>query len=110
MVAMRSASEQLQLQACLSPADASRHGSNEPSIEALMTLCWAIHVIEKERSETPKLDAADGVEQALDASDLFRQGRKFSFVKHGISSVGGGWNGGSGKGQKSLEGWRTGVE
>jgi len=110
MVAMRRASEQLQLQACLSPADASRHGSKEPSIEALMTLCWAIHVIEKERSKTPKLDAAEGVEQALDASDLFRQGRKFSFVRHGTSSVGSGWNGGSGNSQESLEGWRTGVE
>jgi transcriptional activator HAC1 len=106
MVAMRLASEQ-QLQDCLSNADASHYGgSNSPSVEVLMTLLWAITVIEKERGqETPKLDAAADVRQSeMELEELFRpreirgDKRGVSFVPHGREVTG----------QKSLEGWRLG--
>lgn len=108
MVAMRLASEQ-QLQDCLSNADAGHYGgSNSPSVEVLMTLLWAITVIEKERGErqeTPKLDAAAEVRQS-ELEELFRpreirgDRRGFSFVSHGREA--------GALGQKSLEGWRLG--
>jgi len=107
MVAMRLASEQ-QLQDCLSNADAGHYGgSNSPSVEVLMTLLWAITVIEKERGqEAPKLDAAAEVRQSeVELQELFRPreirgGRGVSFVPpHGREAE---------MGQKSLEGWRLG--
>jgi len=104
MVAMRLASEQ-QLQDCLSNADAGHYGgSNSPSVEVLMTLLWAITVIERERverQETPKLDAAADVRQSMELQELFRprELRGVSFVPHGREA---------GVGQKSLEGWRLG--
>lgn len=107
MVAMRLASEQ-QLQDCLSNTDAGHYGgSNSPSVEVLMTLLWAITVIEKERGqEAPKLDAAAEVRQSeLELQELFRPreirgGRGVSFVPpHGREAE---------MGQKSLEGWRLG--
>ena len=107
MVAMRLASEQ-QLQDCLSNADSGHYGgSNSPSVEVLMTLLWAITVIEKERGqEAPKLDAAAEVRQSeVELQELFRPreirgGRGVSFVPpHGREAE---------MGQKSLEGWRLG--
>jgi len=105
MVAMRSASEQ-QLPDCLSNVDANRPDRvNSPSIETLMTLLWAITVIEKERAQTtPKLDAAAEVRQAcMELDELFRAremkgARGVSFVQHGDA--------GSDYRQK-LDGWRT---
>ena len=104
MVAMRSASEQ-QLRDCLSSVDASRfEKGNSPSVEALMTLLWAIHVIEKERElETPKLDAATVVRQSqgeLDELFRLRDLKGVSFVPHGREMD-------SDHSQKSLDGWRT---
>jgi transcriptional activator HAC1 len=108
MVAMRLASEQ-QLRDCLSNADAGHYGgSNSPSVEVLMTLLWAITVIEKEgreRQQTPKLDAAAEVRQS-ELEDLFRL-REIKGDRRGISYVPHGREAGS-LGQKSLEGWRLG--
>jgi transcriptional activator HAC1 len=105
MVAMRLASEQ-QLQDCLSNADASHDRGDSPSVEVLMTLLWAITVIEKERGqETPKLDAAAEVRQSdMELEELFRLreirgDRGISFVTHGREA--------GAMGRKSLEGWRT---
>lgn len=103
MVAMRLASEQ-PAQDCLSNADAGHYGgANSPSVEALMTLLWAITVIERERGqETPKLDAAAEVRQSMELEELFRprEMRSVSYVPHGREAEGGGM------GQKSLDGWR----
>lgn len=100
MVAMRSASEQ-QLHNCLSSADASRlETRNTPSVATLMTLLWAIHVIEKERKlEAPKPDAAAVVRQFGELDDLFRlrEQKGVSLVPHGRM----------GDKQKSLDHWRT---
>lgn len=108
MVAMRLASEQ-QLQECLSNADAGHYGgSNSPSVEVLMTLLWAITVIEKERverQETPKLDAAAEVRQS-ELEELFRP-REIRGDRRGVSFVPHGRQAGA-LGQKSLEGWRLG--
>ena len=108
MVAMRLASEQ-QLQDCLSNADAGHYGgSNSPSVEVLMTLLWAITVIEKERverQETPKLDAAAEVRQS-ELEELFRP-REIRGDRRGVSFVPHGRQAGA-LGQKSLEGWRLG--
>jgi len=78
-------------------------------VEVLMTLLWAITVIERERGErqeTPKLDAAADVRQSMELEELFRpreirgDRRGVSFVPHGREA--------GGLGQKSLEGWRLG--
>jgi transcriptional activator HAC1 len=106
MVAMRLASEQ-QLQDCLSNVDAGHNDrANSPSVEVLMTLLWAITVIERERGqETPKLDAAAEVRQSnMELEELFRPreirgDRGVSFVPHGRD--------GGALGKKSLDGWRT---
>lgn len=112
MVAMRSASEQ-QLPDCLSSVDASQGSSKSPSVEALMTLLWTIHVIEKERIqrlETPELDAATEVRQAcMELDELYRRREAngegvWSYVSQSASPGGiAGWAPGS---QKSLDGWR----
>ena len=105
MVAMRSASEQQLTRDCLTGVDASGRfdGRSSPSVESLMTLLWAINVIEKERLQmTPKLDAATEVSQACrELDDLFRsrEMKRVSFVSDGSDSMG--------LGQKSLDGWRT---
>jgi transcriptional activator HAC1 len=108
MVAMRLASEQ-QLQDCLSNADAGHYGgSNSPSVEVLMTLLWAITVIEKERverQEAPKLDAAAEVRQS-ELEELFRP-REIRGDRRGVSFVPHGRQAGA-LGKKSLEGWRLG--
>jgi len=72
-------------------------------VEVLMTLLWAITVIEKERverQETPKLDAAAEVRQSMELEELFRprEMRGVSYVPHGREA--------GGMGQKSLDGWR----
>jgi len=116
MEAMRSASEQ-QLPACLSAADASRPGRSEsPSVEALMTLLWAIQVMEKERMRTtrstPELDAATEVRQAcVELDEMFRRrdmnGKgvvAFLKTSQPHHDAVGGWGQES---QKSLDGWRT---
>lgn len=105
MVAMRSASEQQLTRDCLSGVDASVRldRGTSPSVEVLMTLLWAITVIEKERKlKTPKLNAATEVRQACDELDeMFRPRdiKRVSFVtkEQHIGGV---------MGQKSLEGWR----
>ncbi|TVY21548.1 Transcriptional activator hac1 [Lachnellula arida] len=109
VVAMRSASEQQLTHDCLPGVDASvRHvGASLPSVESLMTLLWAIHVIEKEREQkemAPKLDAATEVRQACGKLDeMFRPGnitqKRVSYLsrERGNRAVGG----------KSLEDWRT---
>jgi len=108
MVAMRLASEQ-QLSDCLSSADASRHElGNSPSVEALMTLLWAMHVIEKEREQdTLCLDVATGEEQETELAvrPIKIRERRVSFIKHGSDRP----ITGSGRGmsKKSLEDWRT---
>ncbi|KAH6674743.1 transcriptional activator hac1 [Halenospora varia] len=105
MVAMRSASEQQLTRDCLSGVDASVRldRGTSPSVEVLMTLLWAITVIEKERKlKTPKLDAATEVRQACDELDeMFRPRdiKRVSFVTK-EQHIGGAM------GQKSLEGWR----
>jgi len=106
MVAMRLASEQ-QLSGCFSSADASSCVlGNSPSVEALMTLLWAIHVIEKEREQStlPKLDVAMEGEQAREfafRSTIRTREREVSFVKHGKGPVMG-----SERSKKSLGDWR----
>ncbi|CAL3966687.1 unnamed protein product, partial [Diplocarpon coronariae] len=83
---LRSASDQ-QLQGCLSAADASRLGSgNTPSVAVLMTLLWAIQVIERGRTSAPKPDAA-----AL-------AGQFGAYVSHGRAMD---------RKPKSLDQWRT---
>lgn len=109
MEQMRRASEQ-QLPNCLSSASANRHGlGNSPSVEALMTLCWAIHVIEKELrlENTPKLGAdmegGQTVELAFRPTTKVRErdGDSFSFVQHGRRG-----SMGSGRSKKTLGDWR----
>jgi transcriptional activator HAC1 len=106
MVAMRLASEQ-QLSGCFSSADAScRELRDSPSVEALMTLLWAIHVIEKEREQStlPKLDAAKEEEQTREFAfrpTIRSREREISLVKHGKGPMMG-----SGRSKKSLGDWR----
>ncbi|KAF8858763.1 hypothetical protein BDZ45DRAFT_590714 [Acephala macrosclerotiorum] len=111
MEQMRRAVEQ-QLPDCLSSASANRHSmGNSPSVEALMTLCWAIHVIEKELrlENTPKLGA--DMEGGQTAELTFRpttkvrerDGDSFSFVRDGRR---GSMSSGSGRSKKSLGDWR----
>ncbi|PQE30116.1 bZIP transcription factor protein [Rutstroemia sp. NJR-2017a WRK4] len=68
--AMRLLSEQKLVRDCLSSAGECdlRDGDKSPSIESLMTLLWAIKVIEKEQAlPTPKPDAVmEGAGQACD--------------------------------------------
>jgi len=77
MVAMRLASEQYLVTACLSSVEASQsvRGKDAPSMEALMTLFWATSAISKEEMpEQSKLDVATEVRQACDeVNELFRQ-------------------------------------
>lgn len=99
---MRLASEQQLARDCLNSVDVcDRLGPSESvSIESLMTLLWAIQVIEKEQGS--KLDAATEVRQACDELDiLFRKrdvnGRvHFASGTRGVGTIG----------QKSLEDWR----
>lgn len=67
--AMRLLSEQKLVRDCLSSAGECdlRDGDKSPSIESLMTLLWAIKVIEKEQAQTtPKPDAVMEAGQACD--------------------------------------------
>jgi len=112
IVAMRSASEQQISTTCLSSADTGSLGrTNSPSVAALMTLLWAIHVIDKERIQNamaPELDAASEVRQAcMELDELFRQREVngkgvVSFITSHRSEVA--W---AQESQKSLDGWRT---
>ncbi|KAH7412682.1 transcriptional activator hac1 [Cadophora sp. MPI-SDFR-AT-0126] len=104
MVVMRLASEQ-QLRDCLSTVDASRLETRDSaSVETLMTLLWAIRVIERENKlEAPKLDAAAVARQSVELDSLFRLGEQqkgVSFVSHGREVD-------MGHEQKSLDHWRT---
>ncbi|KAH9223301.1 hypothetical protein DL95DRAFT_353461 [Leptodontidium sp. 2 PMI_412] len=103
MVVMRLASEQ-QLRDCLSTVDASRLETRDSaSVETLMTLLWAIRVIERENKlEAPKLDAATVARQSGELDSLFRlrEHEGVSFVSHGREV-------GVGHKQKSLDHWRT---
>jgi len=79
---------------------------NSPSLEALMTLLWAIHVIEKERDQDSllKLNVASEGERELGLAfrptNKIRE-REVSYVKHGRRSMMG-----SGRSKKSLDDWR----
>jgi transcriptional activator HAC1 len=105
MVAMRLASEQ-RLQDCFSSADLScRELGNSPSLEALMTLLWAIHCIEKERDQDTLLQLNVAVEGEREMGLAFRptnkmREREVPYVKHGGSTMG------SGRSKKSLGDWR----
>lgn len=112
--AIAAASEQLQLHNCLFEASDRLEGTNSPSIEALMTLLWAIHVIGKEieqRDMAPKLDAAsDVIEPCMELDEMFRR-REVSGkgVMTFVSIKDGGVLGQekAPEGQNSLDGWRT---
>ncbi|TVY59469.1 Transcriptional activator hac1 [Lachnellula cervina] len=109
VVAMRSASEQQLTDACLSGVDASvRHvGESSPSVESLMTLLWAIHVIEEEREQkekAPKLDAATEVRQACGKLDEMFRPRNVTQKKVSYLSR---ERGNRALGEKSSEDWRT---
>ena len=106
LAAMRSLqSEQHPTRDCLTGVGACDRrvvADNSPSLEALMTLLWAIHVFEMKRERNPELDtsAIDGrqeLEGLFGQRDIGMGQRDVSFV----SEVGGTL------GQKSLEGWRT---
>lgn len=103
MVAMRSASEQQLTHACLSAVDANRLETRDtPSVEALMTLLWAIQVIEKERMlETSKPEAATTVRPDGELDELFRLRdlKGLSHVSHGMDVVD--------QKRKSFGLWRT---
>ena len=104
MAAMRLQSEQQLTRDCLTGVGACdrRDVDNSPSLEALMTLLWAIHVFEKKRERTPELDVAmDGRQACSELEGLFRP-RDIGGLK-GFSYVA---SGGGTLGQKSLEGWR----
>jgi len=108
MVAMRSASEQQLTRDCLSGVDVcDRHDvGNPPSVESLMTLLWAVNVIDKERQQkTPDVDAATEVRQDYGELDIL-------FRPRGVNNKRGSFTtGASGKmGPKSLEEWRTAFE
>ena len=119
MEQLRSASKQQLSNDCLSSADAGRFGAMEsPSVEALMTLLWATHVIDREREMNAKateLDAATEVRQACMELDLlFRQQRNMSgksvvsFVSQSSHIAENSRLGQkTPESQKSLEGWRT---
>ncbi|KAL3418912.1 transcriptional activator hac1 [Phlyctema vagabunda] len=84
---------------CLNNATVCREssGSMSASFETLMTLHWAIQVIERELQETPTLDAAAVVGQAGELDGLW-MAREMNFPRaKGVDTIG----------QKSLEGWRT---
>lgn len=106
MAAMRLQSEQQLTRDCLNGVGACdrRDVDNSPSLEALMTLLWAIHVFEKKRERTPELDnvAMDGRQTCGELDGLFRP-REIGGLKR-ISYVS---EGGGTLGQKSLDGWRT---
>jgi len=116
---MRLASEQQLTHACLSSnADAStRGGANSPSVEALMTLLWAIQCFEREQERdqlTPRLDAATEVRQAIGELDILFGQYKDTGDRERVSYVPHGRDGDSAMelemktGQKSLDGWRSG--
>lgn len=113
MAALRSASEQ-QLPDCLSFAGVGSPGKmNAPTTEQLMTLLWAIRVLEKERQAdeklmTPELDAATEVRQL---GGMFRH-RKVNGkgVLSFMAEQGGAVPTWAPESQKSLEGWRKGVQ
>jgi len=105
MVAMRSASEQQLTQDCLSGVDVcDGHGAwNSPSVESLMTLLWAVNVIDKEREQkTPNVDTATEAKQECGELDILFGQRRMRERRVSFTP------GGSGKmGRKSLEAWRT---
>jgi len=105
MVAMRSASEQQLTRDCLSGVDVcdGHDVGISPSVESLMTLLWAVKVIDKERQhKTPNVDAAMEVGQECGELDILFGQRGMKERRVSFSP------GESGKmGQKSLEGWRT---
>lgn len=75
--AMRLASDEQLSTGLSSVADANCPGSTDsPSVATLMTLLWAIRVIEAERTrklEAPELDAATEVRQAcVELDEMFR--------------------------------------
>jgi transcriptional activator HAC1 len=104
LAALRSKSEQQLTRDCLTGVGACDRrdvADNSPSLEALMTLLWAIHVFEKKRERNPELDARPMVgRQELEG--LFRP-RDIGMGQRGVSFVSAA---GGTLGQKSLEGWR----
>jgi len=105
MAAMRSASEQQLTHACLSDVGARRFDvSSSSSIEALTTLLWVIHVIERERKQQmiPELDAATEVRQACSELDELFRHRTIKTKRISYPS-----GADEGMRTKTLEGWRT---
>ena len=106
LAAMRSLqSEQQPTRDCLTGVGACDRrdvADNSPSLEALMTLLWAIHVFETKRERDPELDAI-AMDGRQELEGLFRP-RGMGGLGHGVSFVSAG---GGTLGQKSLEGWRT---
>lgn len=106
MAAMRLQSEQQLTHDCLTGVGArDRYDEgNSPTLEALMTLLWAVQVFEKNRDRIPQLGAATEIRQELEELDsgLFRL-RKIKDAR-GVSFV-------SGRSRtmepKSSQGWRT---
>ena len=102
MEAMRSQSDQKRTRDCLSGL--IRDGET-PSLEALMTLVWAIHVFEKKR-EHGVHDEVNGAVDGRQASELWYDSfREREAGVKGLWLSSGGEVGGA-LGQKSLEGWR----
>jgi transcriptional activator HAC1 len=100
MAAMRLQSEQQFTRDCLTGVGACdrRDGIDSPSLEALMTLLWAIRVSEKERERISQPDMATDIKQNLSGLDEQLRLRKMEGL-HGTRIMGL-------NRQKSLEGWR----
>jgi transcriptional activator HAC1 len=105
MAAMRLQSEQQLTRDCLTGVGAcDRYDEgNSPTLEALMTLLWAVQVFEKNRERTPELDAATQIGQEIELDGLFRprdiRGARGVFPVPGHS--------GTMKRKSLVEGWRT---
>lgn len=108
MEAMRLASTQQLARDCMNGVtvcERSDVGMPPPSLESLMTLHWAIQVIEREQARTPNPDA--GADVSVPVESLFdlltardvkgRRGVTFGSRARGVDTIG----------QKSLDGWRT---
>jgi len=80
--------------------------SKSPSIEVLMTLLWAIQVIDKEGQQALRQDAATEARQVCGELDEILKAR---VLKMGRDSHTSGMRGDGTTIQKSLEDWRLGF-
>ena len=105
MVAMRRASEQQLTRDYLNDVDLCDRldVENSPTVESLMTLLWAISVIDKEgQHEEPELDAATELREACRELDKLFRARDMNRKRVSLVSGRGGTIG-----QKWLEEWRA---